>query len=89
MFSSQRVIKSIGIAFIAVFLFVVNYLIIKNPDSRKHSGIAPDEMTVSDYIHELDPEKIKKIEEQNGISVDDIEKAERQKSDENPDDKTT
>ena len=89
MFSSQRVVKSVGIAFIAVFLFAVNYLIIKNPESRKHSGISPDDMTVSDYIHELDPEKVKKIEDKNGITVDDIEKADRQKSTEKTDDTTT
>jgi len=76
MFSSQRIIKSIGIAFIAVFLFTVNYIIIRNPSSRKHSGITPDEMTVSDYMQELDPEKIKKLEEQNGIKLDEIEKVE-------------
>ncbi len=86
MFSSQRVVKSIGIAAIALFLFCINYFIIKNPSSRKHSGITPDEMTVSDYMHELDPEKVKKIEEENGITLDEIEKAEQQKAHDNTDD---
>jgi hypothetical protein len=89
MFSSQRIVKSIGIAAIAVFLFAVNYFIIKNPSSRKHSGITPDEMTVSDYINELDPDKIKKLEEQNGITLDEIDKSEQNNSQENTDNNNT
>ena len=42
-------------------------------------------MTVSDYMHELDPEKVKKIEEENGITLDEIEKAEQQKAHNNID----
>ena len=66
MFHTMRVTKSILIAVIATGLFILNYIILKDPDWRKHSGLTEDDMTVSEYINELDPEKARKIEAHNG-----------------------
>ena len=66
MFDDQRVIKSVAIAGIAVALFVINLLIMKNPESRRHSGLTEDDMTTEDYIQELTPEQARKIEIHNG-----------------------
>ena len=70
MFHTMRVTKSILIAVIAMGLFILNYIILKDPDWRKHSGLTEDEMTVSEYINELDPEKARKIEAHNGGHVE-------------------
>jgi len=70
MFEQTRSIKSIAIAIVAVALFVINFLIMKNPNLRKHSGLTNDDMTISEYIEELEPEKIKKIEEHNGGKIE-------------------
>lgn len=72
MFEQARVIKSISIAAIAIVLFVVNFFILKNPKLRRHSGIIEDDMTISDYISELNPEQAKKIEAHNGATPDEI-----------------
>ncbi len=71
MFDTMRIAKSVMIAVIAVALFILYYLIMKDPSTRKHSGLTADEMTVSEYINELDPEKAKKIEAHNGGHVKD------------------
>ena len=70
MFESYRVARSVAIVIIALALFVVNILIMKNPDTRRHSGLTEDDMTTADYIHELDPEKARKIELHNGGVID-------------------
>ncbi len=72
MFKNMRVIKSVSIAVIAIVLFAVNFMILRNPNLRRHSGIIEDDMTISDYISELDPEKAKKIEEHNGATKEEI-----------------
>ncbi|MBR5312717.1 MAG: undecaprenyl/decaprenyl-phosphate alpha-N-acetylglucosaminyl 1-phosphate transferase [Clostridia bacterium] len=69
MFQTMRVTKSILIAVIATGLFLLNYLILKDPNWRKHSGLTEDDMTVIEYINELDPEKARKIEAHNGGHV--------------------
>ncbi len=69
MFHTMRVTKSILIAVIAMGLFILNYLILKDPNCRKHSGLTEDDMTVSEYINELDPEKARKIEAHNGGQI--------------------
>ncbi|MBO7404532.1 MAG: undecaprenyl/decaprenyl-phosphate alpha-N-acetylglucosaminyl 1-phosphate transferase [Clostridia bacterium] len=66
MFESLRVVKSVAIAVISVALFIINFLIMKNPISRRHSGLTEDDMTTEDYLEELDPEKARKIELHNG-----------------------
>ncbi|MBQ2547060.1 MAG: undecaprenyl/decaprenyl-phosphate alpha-N-acetylglucosaminyl 1-phosphate transferase [Clostridia bacterium] len=66
MFENLRVVKSIAIAVISVALFVINLIIMKNPVTRRHSGLTEDDMTTEDYFHELDPEKARRIEMHNG-----------------------
>lgn len=70
MFDDKRVVKSVAIAGIAVVLFLINLLIMKNPETRRHSGLTEDDMTTADYIHELSPEQAKKIEMHNGGTID-------------------
>lgn len=74
MFSSTRVFKAVIIAVIALAILVINFLIMKNPTARRHSGLTEDDMTVVDYIRELDPEKAKKVEEHNGGEPDAVQK---------------
>ena len=69
MFQTMRVTKSVLIAVIAMGLFLLNYIILKDPNWRKHSGLTEDDMTVTEYINELDPEKARKIEAHNGGHV--------------------
>lgn len=83
MFQTMRVTKSLLIAVIATGLFLLNYIILKDPDCRKHSGLTEDDMTVSEYISELDPEKAKKIEAHNGGKVK-KEEADSEKSEAEP-----
>ena len=65
-FQKSTTIRSAAIFFIAVALFTIHILILKNPESRKHSGLTEDDMTTDEYLGELDPEKARKIEEHNG-----------------------
>lgn len=74
MFSSTRVFKAVSIAVIAIAILVINFLIMKNPTARRHSGLTEDDMTVVDYIRELDPEQAKKVEEHNGGEPDAVQK---------------
>lgn len=73
MSDSTKVIKSIAIAIIAVIILVVNVAIMKNPYGRRHSGLTADDMTVDEYMHELDPAKAKKIELHNRAKPDQSE----------------
>jgi len=61
MFAEGRFIKTIGIAVLAVVIFVVNFIIMRNPDSRRHSGLTDDEMTVAQYRAELEEQKSGKV----------------------------
>ncbi len=72
MFDSARArtIKTIAIALIAVALFLVNYGIMIHPSTRKHTGITEDDMSVSEYMSELDAAKAKKIEAHNAESAE-------------------
>ncbi len=70
MFEEHRFLKALAIALIAVALAAVNIIIMKNPETRRHSGLTEDDMTTADYIHELDPEKAHKIEMHNGGVID-------------------
>ncbi len=69
MFHTMRYTKSILIAVIALGMLFLHYLILKDPNCRKHSGLTEDDMTVTEYINELDPEKARKIEAHNGGHV--------------------
>ncbi len=64
--SGGRLFKTLGIALIGVILLVVNLIVMFHPSLRKHSGLLNDDMSVSDYISELPPEKAKRIETANG-----------------------
>lgn len=74
MFSSIRVFKAISIAAIALAILIVTYFIMKNPKTRRHSGLTEDDMTIADYIRDLDPKKAKKIEEINGGDLESVQK---------------
>lgn len=52
MFSNGRAIKSLCVAGVALMIFLVNFIIMKNPDMRKHSGLISNDMTVEDYLNE-------------------------------------
>lgn len=84
MFHTMRVTKSVLIAVIATGLFLLNYIILKDPDCRKHSGLTEDDMTVSEYINELDPEKARKIEAHNGGNIKKEEEAAEPKPESEP-----
>lgn len=62
----MRIIKPVCIVIICFALLTVNFLIMKNPETRRHSGLTDDNMSVEEFISELDPEKARKIEEHNG-----------------------
>lgn len=74
MFSSTRIFKAVSIAVIALAILLITYFIMKNPEARRHSGLTEDDMTIADYIRELDPEKAKKIEEINGGDMETVQK---------------
>lgn len=82
MFSTTRIFKAVVIAVIAFAILVINFLIMKNPELRKHSGLIENDMTIADYIKELDPEKAKKIEEHNGGDADIVQKIIEQSNEE-------
>lgn len=60
MFSNGRAVKSLCVAGIALLIFLVNFIIMKNPDMRKHSGLIANDMTVEDYLREREEEKEKR-----------------------------
>ena len=66
MFDEYRVVKSVSIAVIAIAIFIINLLIMKCPGTRRHSGLIDDDMTISEFINELDPEMAEKLERNNG-----------------------
>lgn len=68
MFSRMRVVKAISIAVIAIAILIINLFIIKCPGTRRHSGLIDDDMTISEFISELDPDTAKKIEMHNGYT---------------------
>jgi len=74
MFSTEKVFKAVSIVVIAFAILYITFIIMKNPESRKHSGLTEDDMTVIEYIKQLDPEKAKKIEEINGGEPDSVQK---------------
>lgn len=60
LFAEGRFFKTIAIAIIAFVIFVVNFLIMKSPVCRRHSGLTEDEMTVAQYKAELAEKQKKK-----------------------------
>ena len=60
MFAEGRFFKTIAIAVIALVIFVANFLIMRNPDCRRHSGLTEDDLTVAQYKAELAEKRKKK-----------------------------
>ena len=65
-YAQTSAVRSVAIFGIAIVLFTIHILILKNPECRKHSGLTEDDMTTDEYLGELDPDKARKIEEHNG-----------------------
>lgn len=76
MSEDTRIIKAIAVVVIAVLILLINVNIMKNPNTRRHSGLTADDMTVDEYMNALDPEKAKKIELHNGGHVSEGENTE-------------
>lgn len=70
MFNQFRVIRAVAIAIIAIAILLINFLIMRCPGTRRHSGLTDDDMTISEFIHELDPETARKIEMHNGYTAE-------------------
>ena len=68
MFNEYRYIKALSIAVIALLILLINFFIMRCPGTRRHSGLIDDNMTVSDFIHDLDPEMARKLEKHNGYT---------------------
>ncbi len=62
MFAEGKTAKTIWIAVLAVGIFVINFLLMRSPACRKHSGLSDDEMTVEDYLAEKEDQKQAKAE---------------------------
>ncbi len=45
-------IKSLCVVGLAILIFFVNFLVMKNPDTRKHSGLTEDDVSVEEYLKE-------------------------------------
>ncbi|MBQ7599711.1 MAG: hypothetical protein IJU57_03450, partial [Clostridia bacterium] len=67
---SSRLIRTIAVMLIAVFIFIVNYIILKSPYGRKHSGISDEEMSTEEYLKELDEKHAEKIKEHNSGEIE-------------------
>jgi len=66
MFAEGRLEKTIGITILAFGICFLNFIIMKNPSMRRHSGLSDDEMTVAQYKAELaDKKKNKKSSKKN------------------------
>ncbi len=70
LFAEERLVKTAGVALLAIAIFVVNFFIMKNPATRRHSGLSDDDMTVAQYKAELAERKRKKEICQNGAQPD-------------------
>jgi len=69
MFAEGRTFKTLGIAILALCIFVVNFIIMRNPGCRRHSGLTDDEMTVQDYLAETEEKKKNKSEHKTHKSI--------------------
>ena len=83
MFDKYRIGKAVAIAVIAIAILMINFLIMRCPGTRRHSGLIDDDMTISEFIKELDPDMAHKLEKHNGYT----EESEKliEESDEKPD----
>ncbi len=69
MFAEERLLKTAGIALLAIGIFAVNFIIMKNPATRRHSGLSDDDMTVAQYKAELEEQQRKKEARRAGVEV--------------------
>lgn len=69
-FEEERYVKAIIIAAIALIILFINFMIMRCPGTRKHSGLIDDDMSIAEFIRDLDPASAKKLEEHNGYNGD-------------------
>ena len=60
LFAEGRFFKTIAIAVIALVIFIANFIIMRDPACRRHSGLTEDDLTVAQYKAELAEKKRKK-----------------------------
>ncbi len=51
-FTEGGTIKSICVVALAILIFFVNFIVMTNPDMRKHSGLTEDDVSVEEYLKE-------------------------------------
>jgi len=76
MFMEGRHFKTAGIALLGAVIFLINFFLIKNPVTRRHSGLTDDDMTVAQYRAELEEMKKKKKMKKNKTEADSTERYE-------------
>lgn len=54
------VVKSLCVAGLAILILLVNFLVMKNPETRKHSGLTEDDVSVEDYLKEREEARNKR-----------------------------
>ncbi len=52
MFAKGSVVRSLSVAGIALLIVFLNFVVMKNPETRRHSGLIEDDVTVEEYLHE-------------------------------------
>ncbi len=60
MFQNGRVVRSLCVAGIALLIFLVNFIVMKDPETRRHSGLTEDDVTVEEYLKERDAARQKR-----------------------------
>ena len=60
MFEHGGVIRSVCVAILAMVIFFVNFLVMKNPNTRKHSGLTADDVSVEEYLKEREEARNKR-----------------------------
>jgi len=65
LFAHGGVIKAVCVAALAIVIFFVNFLVMKNPCTRKHSGLTEDDVSVEDYLKEREELQNKRRSQEN------------------------
>ncbi len=60
MFENGSEIRSLCVAAIALLIVFLNILVMKNPETRRHSGLSEDDVTVEEYLREQEALKAKR-----------------------------
>ena len=74
-FSYGGAVKSLCVAGLALLIFFVNFLVMKNPDTRRHSGLTEDDVSVEEYLKER--EEMRNKRKKAGGSVNETSDTER------------